>query len=390
MEILNSGSFIPLDNREKIEQLIFTATTLATEASRTEGFRSSGPANYQLGLEMWKGAEYMCRAHEEVTIKNLFLSKFLERLREIEKHSADQPRHVESKVATPSTVVSMGQDQITAVTPPSIQADPISTPPVPLQEIVLDSEPREARDEYLGVVSQTLDTESGGSSYADECRPEFERDFADADNVSEAVEDITVVAAESIEGEREQMIASDPPQPDEPSASATNEPDVFATRKDNQPAGEEPCADEAHTSAIVSGVEPIVLTEKEPYAFDACTLTAVIQLLPEVDRIRKCVLSIRSHDFAPQIDISEVNNGDFNEGVIRYLGMALEQYRTSLPALAAEKLKRQKPTGKTRSSKTHNQGAKQAPISVDSNDPTPPTIDKNSEAGRDQQSLFAS
>ena len=130
MDILNSGSFIPLDNREKIEQLIFTATTLATEVSRTEGFQSSGPTNYQLGLEMWKGAEYICRSHEEVTIKNLFLSKFLERLREIEKHNADQPRHVEPNVATPSTVVSTGQDQITAVTPPLIQPDSTSTPPL--------------------------------------------------------------------------------------------------------------------------------------------------------------------------------------------------------------------------------------------------------------------
>lgn len=40
MEILNSGSFIPLENREKMEQLIFTARTLASEVSRSEGFQS--------------------------------------------------------------------------------------------------------------------------------------------------------------------------------------------------------------------------------------------------------------------------------------------------------------------------------------------------------------
>ena len=33
MEILNSGSFITLDGREKIEQLIFTAKELAKAAS---------------------------------------------------------------------------------------------------------------------------------------------------------------------------------------------------------------------------------------------------------------------------------------------------------------------------------------------------------------------
>lgn len=93
MEILNSGLFIPLDNREKIEQLIFTARTLAVEVSRNDGFQSSGQSNQQIGLELWNGAEYMTRSHEEVTIRNIFLSKFLERLREIERESA-QPSSV--------------------------------------------------------------------------------------------------------------------------------------------------------------------------------------------------------------------------------------------------------------------------------------------------------
>lgn len=390
MEILNSGSFIPLDNREKIEQLIFTATTLATEVSRTEGFQSSGPTNYQLGLEMWKGAEYMCRAHEEVTIKNLFLSKFLERLREIEKDSADQPRLLQPKDALSPIAVRPGQDQITAVTPPSIQPDPTAIPPLPLQQIVVDPEPREARDEYLGVVPQTFDIDSSGSSYADECRPEFERDFADADNESEAVEEVSVVAAESIEGEREKVITSDSPQPDKASTIATDGPALGATGKENQPGGEEPCAEETRTSQVVFGVEPIVLAEQEPYAFDACTVTAVLQLLPEADGIRKCVISIRSHDFAPQINISEINNGAFNESVSRCLEKALAQYRTDFPAVAADKIKKQKSTGKARSSKTTNQGAKPAPSSVNSEDLTPPTMNKNSEAGRDQINLFAS
>ncbi len=87
MEILNSGSFIPLDNREKIEQLIFTAQTLASEVHQNAGFQGSGQTNQQIGLELWKGAEYMTRSHEEVTIRNIFLSKFLERLRDIERET---------------------------------------------------------------------------------------------------------------------------------------------------------------------------------------------------------------------------------------------------------------------------------------------------------------
>ena len=83
MEILSSGSFITLDGREKIEQLIFTAKELAKAASQSEGFVNAGPSNQSLALEMWRGTEYMCRGHEEATIKNIFLSNFLQNLREI-------------------------------------------------------------------------------------------------------------------------------------------------------------------------------------------------------------------------------------------------------------------------------------------------------------------
>ena len=41
MEILNGGSFVPLENREKIEQLKFTAKELAGEAARSVGFRTT-------------------------------------------------------------------------------------------------------------------------------------------------------------------------------------------------------------------------------------------------------------------------------------------------------------------------------------------------------------
>ena len=46
MDILNSGSFVTLDNREKIDQLIYTARELATEVSRAEGFQNGGQTNY--------------------------------------------------------------------------------------------------------------------------------------------------------------------------------------------------------------------------------------------------------------------------------------------------------------------------------------------------------
>jgi hypothetical protein len=391
MNILNSGSFIPLDNREKIEQLIFTATTLANEVSRTKGFQSTGPTNHQLGLEMWKGAEYMCRAHEEVTIRNLFLSKFLERLREIEKQNVVRPSAVQTEVAIAPTALRAGRDQMRSVQPPSPQPAPISIPPVPLQEIVSDPEPREPQDEYLGLVSQTLETDSGHSSYADECKPEFEREFAEANNPLDT-EDVAIVALGSNEDKPTNSVPPDSPKVEEASAIAVDDPDVAASSVKDEPSNEELCAEEPHISQSEPGVASIVLTEKEPYAFDACTVTAVIQLLPESDGIRKSVISVRSHDFAPQINISEIRNGDINEGLSRCLETALGQYRTSLPILAAEKMKKQKSAGKKRSSKTVDQGAKPTPRSEAGNSEgsTVPTMNQSSEAGKNQQNLFAS
>jgi hypothetical protein len=49
MQILSSGSFINLENREKIEQLIFTAKELAKAASQTAGFVNTAERNQRLG-----------------------------------------------------------------------------------------------------------------------------------------------------------------------------------------------------------------------------------------------------------------------------------------------------------------------------------------------------
>ncbi|MEQ1765577.1 MAG: hypothetical protein ABL984_20790, partial [Pyrinomonadaceae bacterium] len=161
MEILNSGSFIPLDNREKIEQLIFTARTLAAEVTRNDGFQSSGQSNQQIGLELWKGAEYMTRSHEEVTVRNIFLSKFLERLREIERESA------KSLTVSPSPAM-----------PSEANATASSATISPVTQIDVESkESFTQQDEFLGVVDSE-DSAEERPSYANECIPECEDEIA--------------------------------------------------------------------------------------------------------------------------------------------------------------------------------------------------------------------
>ncbi len=148
---------------------------------------------------------------------------------------------------------------------------------------------------------------------------------------------------------------------------------------------------ESSTPGGGAGVASIVLSEKEPYNFESCTVTAVIQLLPESGGTRKCVFSLRSHDFAPQITISDLRSAEVNEGVRQCLETAIGLYRTNLPTLAAEKIKKEKPASKKRPSKTDDKStnassASDEKTSAGSN--VPPAA-LTSEAAKNQQNLFA-
>lgn len=375
MDILNSGSFVPLDNRERIEQLIFTAKTLATEVNRTEGFQSSGPTNHQLGLEMWKGAEYMCRAHEEATIRNLFLSKFLETLREIERQTIVPPKQVPTQIVESPSVYRPDQVPHSAATTSSL--------------VITDERPQESgHDEYLGVIPSDAEIATERRSYMDECVPEFEADIVAMSNGAGATE-IVGTRSEELPGD-EPSLLSEVPEPEELMATSDAKPD-FAEIEESDPVREcegEGVSSETSTPDQAATIDSIVLTEKEPYNFDSCTVTAVMQLLPGNDGIRKCVVSVRSHDFIPQISISDLTVSHFNADANRLFTEAIGRYRMELPVLAAEKIKKVKPASKKRTAKTNDKDTK--PNSAAETGSITPPATQNSEAAKDQRNLFAS
>lgn len=377
MDILNSGSFVTLDNREKIDQLIYTARELATEVSRAEGFQNGGQTNHQLGLEMWTGAEYMCRTHEEANIRNLFLSKFLERLREIEKERGTKTKSV---VATPdsSSFVPVSKTEPVSIQTPAItQARPEQLPPT------------EARDEYLGVLSGD-NAENKRPSYADECVPECE---AEIEAIVERLDNETAAPDDDYPTGEIGTVAV------QPETGAVSEVAVAiktaADRSESlERGGLNDVPDDEARPDLTELVEPeaipsIVLAEKEPYNLDACTITAVIQVLPEASGIRKCVVSVRTHDFAPMVTVSEGDAGAILPHVSAALNDALARYRIDLPAKAADKLKKEKPAGK----KQAKSGTKPAnAATVPSNAPTTVAASPapNPETDQGQRGLFAS
>ncbi len=356
MDILNSGSFVTLDNRDKIEQLIFTAKTLATETGRNEGFQSNGLTNGQLALEMWKGAEYMCRANEEATIKNLFLSNFLQKLNEIVRASAvARPVSVEPQPAP--TILEAGNQEPDFARPNVGQ----TTPTV-------------SQDEFLGVVSQSEPVEeTPRNSYSEECKPECEDEIVEMTNGS---------AMEFV-----------PPQP-----TNTSDPEVepeIVTSSEVAPAEKASFASEATPESVQAhpGVESIVLAEKEPFNFEACTVTAVVQLLPVSEGYRKCVVSVRSHDFLPQIAIENLISERLDDEIKRSLENAFVRYRTELPALTAAKMKQEAQSTRKRSPKTPD-ASKAAKTTNSSNKSIDPKVESQAvqqaaEPSKDQQALFA-
>ncbi|MFN0140841.1 MAG: hypothetical protein ACKVQW_12245 [Pyrinomonadaceae bacterium] len=375
MEILNSGSFIPLDNREKIEQLIFTAQTLASEVSRSEGFQSSGQTNQQIGLELWKGAGYMTRSHEEVTIRNLFLSKFLERLREIERETPQQP----SRTIGPAKPLVEDASALDSAMPPATQTE-------------LETESTvEARDEFLGVVDSEEQVEER-SSYANECIPECEEEIASmltASGANPVVKSTSnpPVEQKPIAGGQEKIIDS---KNDDygaiPIDTVVEVENAITPSIENSDASV--AADLLFTEQAVKSV---VLSEKEPYNFDSCTVTAVIQLLPERDGLRDCVVSVRSHDFAPQIIFTNLRGESGELDLSAPISTALQQYRNALPILAAEKMKKEQVPTKKRTTKASSKSTNNAAEKADTNsDASPSASPIPQEQAQDQQILFAS
>jgi len=391
MEILNSGSFVPLDNREKIDQLIYTARELATEVSRAQGFQNSGQANHQLGLEMWKGAEYVCRAHEEANIRNLFLSKFLERLREIEKERAVQAK------TTPNVYAAapVQPEPIRQPLPAPVSVQPPQPPA--LQTVPEPPSQTETQDEYLGVIpaDDRVDdqAENKRSSYADECVPEYD---ADIDAIVERLEN------EHPDPDADGSSGQLGMEPAQPAITETADAPVKETGTDHpitiEPsASSDVAANEGQPDVAESVeselIESVVLAEKEPYNLDACTVTAVIQMLPENSGSRKCIVSMRTHDFAPMVAVSEAGVREIIPHSSAALSEALERYRNELPARAADKVKKEKPAARKLAksgSRTAKATAVQPKAVTNSETATATATTPSSETNQSQQGLFTS
>lgn len=321
MQILTSGSFVNLDNQEKIDQLVFTAKAIAESATETDGFQSDEENNKRLALEIWQGADYMTREHERGRVQNIFVGNFLDRLREIVP-------------VVPATNESSETSEIAATEISAVETD-------------------ESKDEFLGFV--TTENESLEVGDTDQIPVN-----AEASNSGENLPPNTETAAEFHEetAEPETNQSAEILTPETSAGNSIAEtPEIENTQPEiieSVEAKQEAENVISHASQTVKSKKPAIaaisLPEKEPYRFDDCTVTAMVQLLPTGDGKRRAVLSVRTHDFAPQISVVELEVAAMPEKLAPALFAAFERYKTDLPVKVMDKMKREKTTGKKQAS----------------------------------------
>lgn len=330
MQILTSGSFINLDNGEKVEQLIFTAKAIADSAVQTEGFASSEENNKRLALEIWQGAEYMTREHEQARIQNLFVNNFLERLREI------APASVQATIDLPDSFESASKEIF------PIQSDA-------------------PEDEFLGFVTGASENEVQEIAVSDDAVVVSEEE---ADPVEVLPLNIETTASVQNESPESETVKSFENLTSEAIETQTIEPNSDKTTEPKQETQNSIAEFSQVVKAENSAVRTVItLSDKEPYRWDDCTVTATVQLLPVEGGIRRTVLSVRTHDFAPQISVVELNGALAKpENFSPALEKAFEKYKTNLPVKVMDKMKREKTTGKKQQSKTAQDAKTSSPV----------------------------
>ena len=292
MEILSSGAFINLENQEKIEQLKFTAFELANAAMETTGFVNTEESGKNLALEFWQGLEYMCRETEVATIKNIFLNHFLDRLREFRLTQSA------AEIDLPQKIEQVVSEQIHQAEKPE--------------------------DEYLGVIEMT-----------DEEDPLEE-------NQSEVTVNLT---------QPEEISTSEDSSFQEVEVRTTENISTETIKETASPASEiEEKVEDAIENPVETGATSgkLSLPEKEPYQFNKCTVTAMIQLLPIVEGTisRKAVFSVKTHDFVPQYTMVELPGNNLTAEIMPELEKVLAKYQADLPLKVMDKLKKEKTTAK--------------------------------------------
>lgn len=378
MELMTSGSFINLENREKIAQLEFTAREIAETAANTEGFSFDEEKNKRLAVEIWEGAEYMCRDQEKVSIKNIFLTSFLDRLKELLKTNFAETREIEHDNGKAQTNVEN-----------SISID-VSEPEIELETANTDVSTSEPEHKSLGQsgLQQIPDDKKLSDEISEQILAQNEsKSEVDDKNFEKTTEDLP---EEQDFCEQDKEIALPATLNDSAEISQSSEageieiPVNTSNNRSEEAIGKNETLD-SQDKLPNEGVVAISLPEEEPYRWEKATITATIQILPVCkNKKRKVVLSVRTHDFPPQMSIVEAADENFEKDLSSSLNAAFLSYKQKLPTLVMDKLRQEKDSSRKRNSFESNTSV------PESGEVVPSSNQQKQQQSGSQASLFAS
>jgi hypothetical protein len=236
----------------------------------------------------------MCRESERGTVQNIFTGQFLERLRGLR---ADKIKTNVAVTDESPKIIGQTTDQAT-----------------------------NSEDEFLGVVGEPI-TEQATAQGSQNLTRDISSQTVDSSGIAET-------AAKPVPVETTETNSSDS-LPEKPENSKVSEIAEIETAK-------------KETEVDVKAAAGVCLPEKEPYQFDKCTVTATVQLLPidENSEIRRVVLSVRTHDFAPQISMVEISRNNLPLALTPEIEKVLAKYKSDLPFKVMDKMKKEKSTPK--------------------------------------------
>lgn len=343
MQTLQAGSFLTLENDERVEALKFTARLLAEHTEKVVKENLNAQQLENLANNLWQKAEYVTREMERRRLQEIFVENFTERFRELKPdfdaltaviadsfNGEHTPEKVEEK-----------REQIAALENTS-----------PTEQI---SDAHAQKDEFLGLVKTD---EILSESTAER------REAAITEEIKQTVaaESETETKTETAKAENESSTA----EPSIPESGEVSEGTKIIKDKSNLDKAQTPVQNNLRTENLgTSGASSV--GAKEPFEFGKCTVNLNLTLLPCTghEASRKVIISTVSHALAPEIEYLEIEMGEDLEQIAALVKDKLSRFRGTLPVKYIEQLR----AAKTKPTKT-NQTAK-------STLPSPPSTEKS-------------
>ena len=376
MQTLTPGSFLNLENDEKVEALKLTARRLAEHTANvvTENLNASALEN--LADNLWDKAKYVALDVERRRLRDSFAQNFTERFRELKPE--DSKAEIPNLESLPAAGLVQNADfnrQSPALE--IAECDDGENAAVPSSSLPQKSatEVEGKTDEFLGFV-QSGEPSADGSVAETDASP-----FLPEESVQSVARPANEMTAEVSKAEKQFVSDAQTPNVDGSRVIA----DVLT----ENPPGTKSQTEVAAAGSVAKSSSQAVSADKpsaqaadggEPFEFGKCTINLNLILLPSSagGNGRKAIISTTSHKLPPEVELLEIGEAEDLTKIAALVQGKLERFKQTLPVKYIEQLR----ASKTKTAKK----AANAKASTTVSAPTePPSNQANAEKPSDRQ-----